>query len=411
MKIRRLVPGLAVAVFCTGTCRVAPPRDVGGSDWAWESRHLSTSDGSLPPANGGTQQTATAVFDVNGDGVTDFLIAERTQAPAVVCFLRTGNGWQRYLVEADALRIEAGSAVADIDSDGDLDVVFGGDAASNQVWWWENPGPGLQPDRPWVRRLIKDSGETKHHDQLFGDFDGDGRLELVFWNQGARALMWAEIPEHPREAEPWSWRAVYRYSGDAEPPQRGSYPAWKGVNEHEGLARADLDGDGIDDIVGGGRWFQWEPEGGVAVHDIDPGYAFSRVAVGRLIPGPRPQVVMVAGDGVAPLILYVEQDGAWTPRVLVESVRDGHSLELVDLDGDGRLDIFYAEMQLGGNPRPRAVLLRGDGRGSFHEHELVTGFGMHEARIADLDGDGDLDLLGKPYTWQAPRLDIWLQRP
>jgi hypothetical protein len=35
---------------------------------------------------------------------------------------------------------------------------------------------------------------------------------------------------------------------------------------------------------------------------------------------------------------------------------------------------------------------------------------VHEGRIVDLDGDGDLDILGKPYTWQAPRLDIWINK-
>jgi hypothetical protein len=29
-------------------------------------------------------------------------------------------------------------------------------------------------------------------------------------------------------------------------------------------------------------------------------------------------------------------------------------------------------------------------------------------RLVDLDGDGDLDVLGKPYTWSAPRVDVWL---
>jgi hypothetical protein len=35
--------------------------------------------------------------------------------------------------------------------------------------------------------------------------------------------------------------------------------------------------------------------------------------------------------------------------------------------------------------------------------------GWHEGRLADLDGDGDLDLLNKPYTWDTPRIDVWLQ--
>ncbi len=411
MKVRRPAPAFAVLLLGMGACRVEPQPGLWSEEWVWESRHLTTTDGSLPPANGGTQQTATAVFDVDGDGVNDFLIAERTQAPAVLCFRRVKAGWERYVVEAEALPIEAGSAVADIDGDGDPDVVFGGDGRSNQVWWWENPAPDLRPDSPWTRRLIKNSGKNKHHDQLFGDFDGDGRLELVFWNQGARALLWAKIPDRPRETEPWAWRAVYEYSDDSEPPQRGTYPSWKGVNEHEGLARGDLNGDGVDDIAGGGRWFQWQSDGRLAIHEIDPTYAFSRVAVGRLLPGDRQQVVMVAGDGVAPLVLYDQRDDAWVPRVMVETVRDGHSLEVVDFDRDGNLDIFYAEMQLGGNPRPRAVVLRGDGSGSFHQYELGAGFGMHESRVADLDGDGDLDLLGKPYAWQTPRLDVWLQRP
>jgi hypothetical protein len=28
--------------------------------------------------------------------------------------------------------------------------------------------------------------------------------------------------------------------------------------------------------------------------------------------------------------------------------------------------------------------------------------------VADLDGDGDLDILNKPYNWEVPRVDVWL---
>jgi hypothetical protein len=31
--------------------------------------------------------------------------------------------------------------------------------------------------------------------------------------------------------------------------------------------------------------------------------------------------------------------------------------------------------------------------------------------VADLNRDGHLDILDKPYTWQAPRVDMWLQTP
>ena len=45
---------------------------------------------------------------------------------------------------------------------------------------------------------------------------------------------------------------------------------------------------------------------------------------------------------------------------------------------------------------------------NFTKTELAVGQGWHEARLRDLDGDGDLDLLNKPYTWETPRVDVWL---
>jgi len=35
---------------------------------------------------------------------------------------------------------------------------------------------------------------TQHRDQVFGDFFGDGKQELVFWNQGSKKLPMATIP-------------------------------------------------------------------------------------------------------------------------------------------------------------------------------------------------------------------------
>ncbi len=52
-------------------------------------------------------------------------------------------------------------------------------------------------------------------------------------------------------------------------------------------------------------------------------------------------------------------------------------------------------------------LLRGRVR-EFPKSGPVHGHDFHEGKLADLDGDGDLDILNKPYNWDTPRIDVWL---
>jgi hypothetical protein len=396
MKARFAVPFLLAAALAAQ--ETAP---------GW--KHLSAKKGDLAPPNTGTQQTGSAVFDIDRDGINDFVITERTAAPAVVWYRRTRDRWSRHIIEPAVARIEAGATFGDVDGDGDLDLIAGGDSRSNEVWWWENPHPAFDPEKGWRRYTIKSSGKNKHHDGLFEDFDGDGRNELVFWNQGAAKLILARVPSNVREVKEWPMTDLYVYSEDSEPAQRASAPAWKRPNEHEGLCAADIDLDGRADIVGGGRWFKHLGGGRFLENIIDAGYPFSRSAAGQLIEGGRPEVLLVVGDGVGPLILYEWTKGTWSPRTILENVDNGHSLSVADFNGDGRLDIFCAEMRLnGGNPDSKTWILLGDGRGNFKTTVPAQGFDNHESRLADLDGDKDLDILGKPYNHETPNLNIFL---
>jgi hypothetical protein len=401
--MRTIFMGTIVGLFI-GSLSVA-----GEVQW----KHFSSKNGDLEVPNTGKQQTASAVFDIDKDGINDFMIAERTEAPAIVWYKKVKDGWKRHIVEAGPLRVEAGDAHFDIDGDGDLDAVFGGDSGSNEIWWFENPYPDF--DQPWKRHTIKSGGANKHHDQMFGDFDGDGKTELVFWNQGAQTLFMAEIPEDPRSAKSWDYVAIYTWSSDSEMQQRGTYPGWKGINEHEGFAKMDIDGDGIEDIIGGGLWFKYQKGDRFIANTIDASYRFTRTAVGDFIKGGRPEVVLMVGDGVAPIMMYEwkkvkPNGGTWIPKVIFDEVDCAHSVNVVDFNQDGNLDLWFAEMRLGGgNPDSLNMVLLGDGKGNFTKQMISQGIANHESKMADLDGDGDYDVLGKPYGWDVPRLDIWIQ--
>jgi hypothetical protein len=363
--------------------------------------HLSSKNGDIIAPSPSTQQTASLVLDVDRDGINDFIIGSRKQGASLLWYRRVADGWTKYLVEDKTLPIEAGGAFHDIDRDGDLDLVFGADSSDNQMWWWENPYPNYEPNTSWKRSEIKNTGANKHHDQIFGDFDGDGTAELIFWNQKADKLFLANVPSDPKNTQPWSYTAIYT-----------------SASESEGLAKADLDGDGKLDIIGGGRWFKhqegnnytpkekldkigqpslvlglgllifrsWQAKRAWllsinsvlfsisgsfcqgcpilysfigAPNIIDNEQSFSRAASGQLKQGGWSEVVFVVGDGIGRLKWYEWTGKSWVGHDLLGfDVNHGHSLEVVDINNDGNLDIFCAEMRLNGK-NPNAKMWRG----------------------------------------------------
>ncbi len=371
---------------------------------------ISSKNGGLEVPNSGRQQTSAAIGDIDNDGINDFCISERTSAPGMVWYRRISNTWKRYVVEDSICFIEAGTVIFDVDNDGDKDIIAGGESKTNKVWWWENPYPYFDNPDGWNRYLIRKTGGNKVHDQMVGDFDGDQKPDLVFWAQGDKTLYFSRIPAEPKDQVQWELIPVYRYYSDSQMEQHGTYPSWKQPNEHEGLAAEDIDGDGIRDIIGGGLWFRYLGNDRFSYNVIDGAYTFSRSAAGQLVKGGRPEIILVVGDGLAPLYMYEYQKNTWNRKMVVPEVSNGHSLAVIDFNNDGNYDIWYAEMTLGGYKYALNRVLLGDGNGNF-DNELVIsrGVDLHDSEIVDLDGDGDYDILGKPYDGDAPSINIWLQ--
>lgn len=363
-------------------------------DPSWIRKSSVTGD--LPTPNEGSQQTCCATADLDGDGVDDFVVGERTKTPSVVWYKFNGARWDKHVIDDRPCRPEAGGVCFDVDRDGDQDVVLGQDSSGTEIWWWENPCPNF--DRPWQRRLIRQGGSRQYHDQTAGDFDGDGEIEFVSWNQRAKQLLLFEVPENPRSARSWPATAIYRWDTERSAEGFPSIPV-------------DIDLDGQVDIVGGGRWFKHQGGARYAPHVIDDEMCFTQCAAGQLVAGGRPEVVFSPGDADGDAQWYEWKDGKWIANSLGFVVH-GHTCEVRDVNGDKHPDIFIGEMgSPGAGDEAKTYVWYGDGRGGFRKTVASQGQGIHEGQLADLDGDGDLDILMKPYNHNSPRIDILLNTP
>jgi len=221
------------------------------------------------------------------------------------------------------------------------------------------------------KHVIKKVGETQHHDQIFGDFKNTGKPQLVFWNQGAKTIFIADIPANPRETGPWPF--VPLFSGAAGEANRANDAA----KYPEGLAAIDIDGDGVVDLLAGNYWFKYLGDG--KFKPIKIGSIGGRVRAAKLIEGSKyPQVTIAPGDGSGPLRWYEctgdpQNEHDWVGHDLGgRDMIHGHTLELGDINGDGHIDIFAAEMAKWtekrpdpDNPKAEAWIFYGDGKGNF----------------------------------------------
>lgn len=107
-------------------------------------------------------------------------------------------------------------------------------------------------------------------------------------------------------------------------------------------------------------------------------------------------------DGlIGRVILLTQENGHWTPSIILDDVRRVADAQPGDFDADGDLDLAVAVF---GYNRGQVLWLENKANGQFQEHELLSGPGVIHVPIVDLDGDGDLDIAA-PVTQDEE--EIW----
>jgi hypothetical protein len=232
------------------------------------------------------------------------------------------------------------------------------------------------------------------------DINRDGKLDMVAISdqKDHTVTVWYEIPANPRDK--WIEHKI-------------------GGGIHGGVGPAgigDLDGDGDNDVVRGDVWFenvdgkglQWTEHAGLTPlggHRPDRYGLAIKIWICDLDKDGDPDIVEAEADTVDGRVFWFQNQGKGMsfkchPISPDHTKQDFHSLAVADFDNDGDLDVFSGGGPLTETPPHKWFIWENkDGRGGgWIQHEILSGKRCHEAKAADVDGDGDIDICSKPWN-------------
>jgi hypothetical protein len=320
-------------------------------------------------------------LDMNGDGLPDILSgAYWYENPGP-----KGGEWKRHQYRSVGTMNEfvsdCGEWIVDVNHDGAPDVVTAG-WMTNGIWWYENPGkPGVM----WQRHFLTNSYDTEGG--WMADINGDGKPDLVFGHYGHMGVIWIDF------AGP---KPIIHHVGGPE-------------QDGHGIGVADVDGDGKADILTPNGWFgqidadkdqwEWHPDWKMD----DAGFPIIGYDVNN-----DGHTDIIYGHGHSYGLYWLEQlvdgDGRrWIQHTIDESYSQIHALKMVDLYGDGDMELLAGKRYRGhsgndpGSYDPLVIYYYKIDRktGVFTRYPIsVNGTAGAGTQFVtqDLDGDGDIDI-------------------
>jgi hypothetical protein len=320
-----------------------------------------------------------------------------------------------------------GLTYGEVTGDGKRDVISGS-------YVYENPGTAN--NRDWNQYLIRDG----LHAVAAMDINGDKKDEIIamegngtiFWCQGSKGD-WkiqelGKVPEasHPIGAQGHitgqlipggkpefiltAGKGTYAFQVPDNPTTKWPMIHITTNTSDEDLDLADFNSDGWNDIAGtNGQtqevlWFEnpkgfkdnWQEHkaGQLAASDK----YLDRVVAGDLNGDKKADIAMSEETqrGPASTILFLQPakgEGPWTMQTLANQYTT-NSMDMADLDNDGDLDILTGEHR----GEKRLTIWENDGKGKFKSFVIDRGKENHDgAKFVDIDNDGDLDIIGIGY--------------
>ncbi len=336
--------------------------------------------------------------DFTGDGKMDVICNADKKTRLFVA-----PNWREIILDDADEHNFIHSETFDVDGDGDLDYI-GARYNPGLITWLEQPAKPLEDK--WTVRLVDDQIHGIHG-LLKGDVDRDGRMDLLATSAQpvppfANSLAWLKVPPNVHAATSWE-RNVFAQN---DAPGLTHYLGFGDVNGDGRPDAATGAKGGPQDASGLGEWFAWweAPENPTTVwkkhllSDKQPGATNIHPAD---VNGDG-QVDFLASRGHGAGVVWFEAP-KWQEHVINASIREPHSLTVVDMDDDG--DIDAATCAYGSK---LAAWFENDGKGNFTTHIVGRDQESYDIRAIDMDGDRDLDLL---VAGRASQNVVWYANP
>ncbi|NOY60611.1 MAG: T9SS type A sorting domain-containing protein [Calditrichaeota bacterium] len=256
--------------------------------------------------------------------------------------------------------------VADMDGDGDLDVIAGGQTGNLNIYI--NNGTGV-----FSKKAIERNFGAIWSVEAF-DVDRDGKMDIIGAVTRENKIVW--------------WR------------NSGGNNFYKiiiddAMESAEDIAAGDLDGDGDIDLVGIGwndttpcRWYENRGSEHFTMHVLDYGFILAHfVAVADFNNDGDLDIVIANGEGIS--WWRNNGSGLFSKKTITNKFSGAYCAQPADLDKDGYMDVIGAAHNIN-----TVAWFRNSGSGNFSEHVLTNSFpNTHDAFVGDLDSDGDLDFV------------------
>lgn len=322
-----------------------------------------------------------AFADIDGDGKDDPIVASFS-----LVWYESGASFAKRTVRATEVYEEftTDMQAADVDGDGDIDLVAPDGPNNGNVIWFENPRinpPSAGATDPrvggnWLMHTIGSHGDYVH-DVECADLDNDGKLDVVT-SSGGITRVWKQNSD-----DSWTMKNLVN------------------PGPFTGITLGDVDGDGRKDIGTNQGWVKTPANltGTWTRYPINNSTG-EEVLLVDLNGDSRLDLVMCEAHERGAFVWFenpaTPTAAAWTRRT-IDSNMGSHKPEATDFNGDGRLDIL-----MGLERGELAIYLNQGGTPPTFVKQQIDTIAAHNARVGDANDDGRPDILGCDYNGFPP---------